>query len=947
MRPFLLVFSFLFSLIGFAQESIVKNIPFKNVGPTIMSGRVVDIDVNPQNSAEFYVGYATGGVWHTVNNGITFESVFDAAPTQNVGDIAINWDENIIWVGTGETISSRSSYAGIGILKSTDNGKTWEQKGLLDSHHISDIILDESNPDVVVVAALGHLYSPNEERGVFKTTNGGDTWTKTLFVSDQAGIISLVAAPENPSVLYAASWDRERAAWNFRGAGVNSGIYKSTDAGNTWQLVTVDTAFPQGEGTGRIGLAVVDANTVYAVHDNQNYRDAGEKKEAKKKDELEPEQFQEMTKAEFLALEEAKLKDYLQIKRFPREYDVQKVKDLVKNDELKPIDFFKYTYDRNAPEEEGEVIGAEVFKTTDGGKTWNRTHEGYIDDFFFSYGYVFAEMTVNPQNPDEFYMVGVPIVKSTDGGKTFSYIDEPNLHVDHHVVWIDPKMPNHLINGNDGGLNMSYDGGKTWSKLNSMPLGQFYAINVDYEKPYNVYGGLQDNGTWKGPSTYEASKEWEAEGKYPYERVGGGDGMQVQIDRRNSDIIYVGSQFGYYNRINLETGDREFIRPSHTLGEEPYRFNWETPILLSSHNQDILYLGGNKLMRSMNQGKDWTAISPDLTTGGKKGNVPYGTLTTITESPFQFGLIYTGSDDGIIQVTQDGGRSWDVISQTLPQELWVSTVLASKHKKSRVYASLNGYRYDDFKPYVYVSEDFGKTWKDISANLPDSPVNVIIEDPVKENILYLGTDEASYVSFDSGKSWALFKGSMPAVAVHDMVVQTEANDLVVGTHGRSIFISSLNDIQSFDPAKTEALQLFKIEDVDFSTNWGRSWSAWREAYTPEIQIGFYAPVTGTATLNIQSESGKTLKSWEAAVDKGFNYVPYDLSITESGKNQLEKANKDLKMKKADNSLYYLPPGKYILEVKLDGNSKTTSLEVKEGNRRRDAAQAAANSPEED
>ena len=354
MRPFFVVLSLLVFLCSTAQESIVKNIPFKNIGPTIMSGRVVDIDVNPQNPAEFYVGYATGGVWHTVNNGITFESVFDTAPTQNVGDIAINWDENIIWVGTGETISSRSSYAGVGLLKSADGGKTWEQKGLLDSHHISDIILDENNPEVVVVASLGHLYSPNEERGVFKTTDGGDSWSKTLFVSDDAGIISLVAAPENPNVMYAASWDRERAAWNFRGAGVNSGIYKSTDAGDTWQLVTADTAFPQGEGTGRIGLAVVDANTVYAVHDNQNYRDEEEKKDSKKKDELEPEQFQGMTKAEFLALEEAKLKDYLQNKRFPREYDVEKVKELVKNDELKPIDFYKYTYDRNAPDEEGE-----------------------------------------------------------------------------------------------------------------------------------------------------------------------------------------------------------------------------------------------------------------------------------------------------------------------------------------------------------------------------------------------------------------------------------------------------------------------------------------------------------------------------------------------------------------------------------------------------------------
>lgn len=947
MRQFYLILSFLTFLPAIAQESIVENIPFKNVGPTIMSGRVVDIDVNPQNSTEFYVGYATGGVWHTTNNGITFESVFDSAPTQNVGDIAINWDENIIWVGTGETISSRSSYAGVGILKSTDGGKTWEQKGLTDSHHISDIILDENNPDVVVVASLGHLYTSNEERGVFKTTDGGNTWSKTLFVSDEAGIISLVAAPENSNVLYAASWDRERAAWNFRGAGVNSGIYKSVDAGDMWELVTADTSFPQGVGTGRIGLAVVDENTVYAIHDNQNYRDEDEKDEPKKKDELEPEQFKSMSKADFLALDDAKLKAYLQSKRFPRQYEEKKVKELVKNDELKPLDFFSYTYDRNAPEESGEVIGAEVFKTTDGGKTWARTHEGYIEDFFFSYGYVFAEMTVNPQNPDEFYMVGVPIVKSEDGGKTFTYIDEPNVHVDHHVVWIDPKMPNHLINGNDGGLNMSYDGGKTWSKLNSMPLGQFYAINVDYEKPYNVYGGLQDNGTWKGPSTYSDSKEWEAEGKYPYERVGGGDGMQVQIDRRNSNIIYVGSQFGYYNRINMESGEREFIRPSHDLGEEPYRFNWETPILLSSHNQDILYLGGNKLMRSMNQGSDWSAISPDLTTGGKQGNVPYGTLTTISESPFQFGLLYTGSDDGLIQVSQNAGGSWDLISQSLPKDLWVSTVLASKHKKSRVYASLNGYRYDDFKPYVYVSEDYGKSWKNISANLPDSPVNVIVEDPVKENILYLGSDEASYVSFDSGKSWEVFGGSMPAVAVHDMVVQTEANDLVVGTHGRSIFISNLDDIQKFNPAKTEALQLFKIKDVDFSTNWGRSWSAWSGPNTPEIKIGFYAPVAGEATLEVQSSSGKTLKSWKVPVTKGFNYVPYDLSMTESGKSQLEKADKELKVKKAGNGVYYLVPGKYSFEVELAGKTESVDFEVKEGSRRRDAAEAAANSPEED
>lgn len=930
------------------ENSLVKNIPFKNIGPTIMSGRVVDIEVNPENSTEFYVAYATGGIWHTVNNGNTFESVFDSAPTQNVGDIAVNWTEGIIWAGTGETISSRSSYAGIGILKSTDNGKTWEQKGLLDAHHISDIVLDASNPDVVVVGALGHLYSPNEQRGIFKTTDGGDTWEKKLYIGDETGIICLAEAPDNPDVMYATAWGRERMAWDFRGSGENSGIYKSTDAGDSWELVTTGNGFPQGEGVGRIGVAVVDENTIYAIHDSQFIREESKEKNEEKGDEsLKPEVFKSMTKAAFLALDEESLSDYLRDNRFPRQYDAKKVNKMIKSDELKPADLFLYTYDKNAPESKGEVIGAEIYLSEDGGVTWSKTHEGYIDDFFYSYGYVFAEMDVNPQDKNEIYLVGVPLIKSTDGGKTFTYINEPNVHVDHHVIWVDPKMPDHLINGNDGGLNMSYDAGKSWSKLNSMPLAQFYAINVDYEKPYNVYGGLQDNGTWKGPHTYSYSKDYESDGQYPYKSIGGGDGMQVQIDRRNSNIVYAGSQFGYYNRVNLETGERQFIKPSHDVGEAPYRFNWETPILLSFHNQDILYMGGNKLMRSMNQGDDWTAISPDLTAGGKKGNVPYGTLTTISESPFQFGLIYTGSDDGLIQVTQDAGGSWSVISKMLPQNLWVSKVTASVHKKARVYATLNGYRYDDFAPYAYVSEDYGKSWKDISGNLPLSPINVIIEDPVKEDILYLGTDDASYVSLNKGNTWQLLDGSMPNVAVHDMVVQTEANDLVVGTHGRSIYITNLNDIQNFDFQKAEDLQVFKIDPVNYSTNWGRSWSAWSSANTPEITFGFYTPQSGNAMITLKSTGGETLKTWQVEVSKGFNYSPYDLSISESGKKYLEKEIKDLQIKKAQNGIFYLPPGSYEVEIKAAGNTETTALKVEEGSRRRDRAEAAANAPEED
>jgi len=923
------------------KNSLVKNIPFRNAGPTIMSGRVVDLEVNPENSTEFYVAYATGGVWHTTNNGITFKSVFDKAPTQNVGDIAVNWKNRIIWVGTGETISSRSSYAGVGILKSTDNGNSWTNVGLYDSHHISDIILDKNDPDVVLVAALGHLYSQNEERGIFKTVDGGKTWKKTLFINSNTGIINLGEAPENPSVLYAAAWERERQAWDFKGSGENSGIYKSTDAGDTWNLITTGNGFPQGAGVGRIGLAVVNENTIYAVHDNQNIRETNKEEKADKEaKDLKPKIFENISSLDFLALNTEELDDYLKANRFPKQYDAAKAKELVKKGQIKPSDFYLYTHDNTVSESDGEVIGAEVFKSTDGGKTWNRTHEGYIEDFFYSYGYVFAEMDVNPQDEDEIYLVGVPLIKSVDGGKTFTYIDEPNVHVDHHIIWVDPKMPNHLINGNDGGLNMSYDAGESWSKLNSMPLAQFYAINVDYEKPYNIYGGLQDNGTWKGPHNYEYSKDYEAEGQYPFKRVGGGDGMQVQIDRRDRDVIYVGSQFGFYNRLNLKTGARKFIKPSHDLGESPYRFNWETPILLSSHNQDILYMGGNKLMRSMNQGDDWTAISPDLTAGGKLGNVPFGTLATISESVFQFGLIYTGSDDGVIQVTQDAGGSWDIISGNLPQNLWVSTVIASIHNKSRVYAVLNGYRNDDFQPYVYKSDDYGQNWKDISSNLPLSPINVIVEDPKKENILYLGTDDASYVSFDNGDRWEVLDGSMPNVAIHDLVIQTEANDLIVGTHGRSIYIANLNEIQEFDSSKTNELQLFDMETVDFSTNWGRSWSAWRAASTPETKITFFSPVAGEAKVEVISTNGKTLKTWKDTVDKGFNYLQYDLSISESGKNLLEKERKDLKITKSQNETFYLPPGAYSIQVEVNGKSAKTALEIKEGSRRRDRAERA-------
>ena len=853
-----------------AKTSLVKNVPFENIGPTIMSGRVVDLDVNPDTPSEFYVAYASGGVWHTVNNGTSFTPILDGSDTQNVGDIAVHWPTRTIYVGTGENNASRSSYAGIGILKTTDNGKTWTNVGLMDSHHIGRMLIHPDNPDVLTVGVTGHLYSPNTERGIYKTTDGGKTWQQTLFVDDTSGIIDLRHSPQNYNLMFATSWTKDRKAWNFSGSGSNSAIYKSTDAGETWAKVsTAQSGFPRGEGVGRIGVAIFNDNVVYAIHDNQFRRtkkDDGAKKGLTKED------FKTMSVEAFLSLEDKTLNTFLKTNNFQEKYRAENVKQMVRSGHVKPIDLAKYLEDANSMLFDSPVIGAEVYKSTDGGNTWNKTHDDYLDGIYFSYGYYFGHIHVSPVNENHIYIYGVPILKSKDGGKSFTSISAENVHADHHALWINPKNPNHLVNGNDGGVNITYDDGENWIKNNSPSVGQFYAINVDNEKPYNVYGGLQDNGVWKGAHNAREDKSWHQEGQYPWKRIMGGDGMQVQIDNRNANIVYTGFQFGNYYRLNLETKDQKYIQPKHTLGENPYRFNWQTPILLSPHNQDILYLGGNKLMRSMNQGNDWEAISNDLTHGGKKGNVAYGTLTSISESPFKFGLIYAGSDDGLLHVTKNAGGNWTRISNTFPKDLWVSRVVASQHKKERVYVTLNGYRWDDFNVYAYRSDDYGQTWKDIGSNIPASPVNVIREDSENENILYLGTDNGAYISFDMGKSWELFSKGLTNAAVHDIVLQPKAKDLLLGTHGRSIYKANIAPLQKYaNGTMKEPITIYDISPIRHSNRWGSSWSKWLEAYEPKATIAFFSSTAGEKTMTVLSENEIVLNTINVNTDKGFNY----------------------------------------------------------------------------
>jgi len=894
------------------QNSIVKNIPFENIGPKVMSGRIVALEVNPADPTEFYAAYASGGIWHTKDNGISFTSITDNAPTQNIGEIAMHWPSKTLWVGTGENNASRSSYAGIGMLKTTDNGTSWEVKGLEDSHHIGKILINPNNPEEVVVGVTGHLYTPNAERGIYRSEDGGDSWEQVLFVNETSGIIDMSIVPNDFNIQYAAAWQKDRKAWNFSGNGSSSGIYKSTDAGKTWALISTDeSSFPTGTGVGRIGLAVYDENTVYAIHDSQFRRPDDAPKKANG---LTKNDFKSMSKEAFLALQDKSLNAFLKENNFQEKYRAANLKNSVRNGLVMPKDLAIYLEDANALLFDTPVVGAEVFKSTDGGTTWTKTHTGYIDDLYYSYGYYFGHIHVAPKNGDKIYIYGVPLLKSDDGGASFTSIGKSNVHSDHHALWINPNKPGHLINGNDGGVNITYDDGAHWMKNNSTAVGQFYAINIDHEKPYNVYGGLQDNGVWKGAHNARNDERWQATGHNPWTSIMGGDGMQVKIDNRNSNIVYTGYQFGNYFRLNLETKKRTYIQPKHELGEAPYRFNWQTPILLSSHNQDILYLGGNKLHRSLNQGDDWATISDDLTQGGKKGNVAFGTLTTIAESPAQFGFLYTGSDDGYIHRSENGGGSWDRISDDLPQDLWVSRVIASEHQKERVYVTLNGYRNDDFAAYVYVSEDRGISWKSINRNLPNSPVNVIREDPNNDKILYLGNDQGVYVSFDKGQKWQPFNKGLTTAAVHDLVVQPEANHLLVGTHGRSIYKADLAPFQKLNNAfLKQELALLDPEKVKHSKRWGSSYSSWRKVFEPETTFTAFAKTSGAYEMQIKDVKGTVLFSQKGTLDVGFNFVIYALEKDANGIKNYNKNNKKLPSKSAKNGTHYLEKGTYSVE----------------------------------
>lgn len=884
-----------------------------NIGPTIMSGRVVDVAVNPENPLHFFVAYATGGVWETKNNGQSFEPIFDAnGYTNNCGALAADWNNKILYVGTGEANSSRSSYPGYGVFKcefqDADTDWTlWQNIGLAATHHVSRIILHPTDANTLWVAGMGNLFSPNEERGIYKSTDAGNTWKQSLYVDQNTSAVDLEIHPDNPNQLVAAMWQKSRRGWNFWEGGDNSGVYTSTNGGNSWEK---STAFPSGEQVGRIGLSI-SGNSVYALLDNQ----APNPTEKPKKDELVRKDFKDMTTESFLALQDSTLASFLKKNKLDKNYTPKKLKKLVRKGELVPKDIFDYYFDSNAAMFEDPVTGAELYRSTDFGKSWAKTHENILENICYSYGYYFGVVTASATDSNHVFIAGVPLLQSTDGGKSFDFAGGDNVHVDHHYIWINPNNPLHLINGNDGGINISYDGAKTWTKCNSPAVGQFYTVAVDNQKKYNVYGGLQDNGTWKGPNDYTYSNAWHQEGHYAYKRVGGGDGMQVQIDPRDN-TIYSGSQYGNYAYTDAK-GKRHRIHPKHSLKEPHLRWNWQSPILLSPHDPDVLYIGSNKLHCSTEKAKNFKTISGDLTQGAKVGDVSYGTLSCIAESPLKKGLLYTGSDDGLIHHSPNGGKTWDNISEGLPQNLWAKEVLASRHVQNRVYVALNGHTWDHFGSYLYTSKNNGSVWERIGTNLPAEPINTVLEDPNDADIIYLGTDAGLYISTDRGITFSVMS-NLPVVPVHDLAIQEANRDLVVATHGRSMYKVQLEPVYQSKAYRDSTFSLLALPSLKYNENWGKLNYRWKTR-VPDIDVVFFTKTTSDVYIEIRDDKNNTLLTTKINPSKGYNKTNTALKFEENPNSNLIQGTL---------GKYYPTLGKYTLIITQNGNTREQIFLVK-------------------
>jgi photosystem II stability/assembly factor-like uncharacterized protein len=875
-------------LLGFERRremekaSPLRALRFRSVGPEVQGGRVVDIEAPAAHPETLLVAFASGGLWRTDNRGGSWTPLFEGESSITIGDFAVADDSGqVLYVGTGENNSSRTSYAGTGVFKSTDGGATWRNVGLTDSHHVGRVLVDPRDPRTVYVAALGHLYTENDERGVYKTTDGGGTWSRVLFADERTGAVDLVLDPSRPDVLYAALWEKARTPANFLESGPGSGIWKSTDAGRNWSRL--EGGLPTGATVGRIGLAVAASRpqTLYAVIDNQTRRPENEPvDEEAPPGELTPRRLRHLDAAAFSRLDDAALARFLKAHGFPRSMKAKRLKADVKAGRITVADLLAHLQEGDPELFRSPIVGPEIYRTDDGGATWRRTHDGRLEKVFYTYGYYFGRIAVDPADPERVFFAGVPLLGSTDGGRTWKGLDARGVHVDHHVLFIDPRAPRRVALGNDGGLNLSFDGGETWTRVSNLAVGQFTTLALDNARPYNIVGGLQDNGVLRGPSTYKAGKS----DPHAWKEIYGGDGSAVAIDPKDESVVYAASQFGAASRLNLKTGKKDRIRPRAELSakkkEKPLRYNWVTPFILSPHSREILYFGANRLYRSFDRGATWNAISPDLTSNPDQGDVPFGTLTSLSESPKAFGTLYAGTDEGRVWGTRDGGLTWTDLSSGLAKDRWVTRVTASAHDEATVYVSQSGYRNDDFAAYLFRSTDFGKTWQSLADGLPPEPVNTVREDPKAAHLLYVGTDSGVFVSLDSGRRFIALTGGLPRVAVHDLLVHPREGDLVLATHGRSVFVAEAAPLRKLtDEALAKPLLALPAKAVEADRRRGygeHPYLTWSRD-EPVARLAYWSKGGNAVRITIRDEHGSVWRQLAGPGEAGLNVLEYDLS----------------------------------------------------------------------
>jgi photosystem II stability/assembly factor-like uncharacterized protein len=824
------------------KEETKFKVEWISLGPTVNSARADVVQIDASRPGTMYVGFGSGGLWKTINHGVTWNSIFEEQSSIGIGDVELApSNPNIIYLGTGENLKKPRNFTlpGTGMFRSDDAGATWKHIGLEDSWSIAEIAIHPTNPEIVFVCVLGHLWSKNKNRGLFRTINGGKTWEHVLYRDEMTGANEVVFSPSNPQMMYASLWEVYPGI-----SGKNSGVYRSNDGGKTWSLCT--TGLPTGPKIGRIGLTVSTTNPskAYALIDNLN----------------------------------------------------------------KP-----------------QGHAAELYKTMDGGLNWTKTHTGPFK-IFPGIGWYFTDVYVNPKDDEEVFCLGVRLAHSLDGGKTFNFIGgqvtrmtpslAQGLHLDQCELWINPTNPNHLALGNDGGFYVSYDKGLSWVHYNNIPTGEFYDITID-QSEYLIYGGAQDDATVVGPPK-ELNTRFPDPWKYVWiDPWDGGDGCVTQVDPVDKSIIYYSRQHGDAMRLDKSKDEAVSIMP--TLPKEikdTLVFNYMTPYFLSAYNSKTLYHGGNYVLKSVDRGDSWKAISPNLTISSQKEKKSFAT-GTIVESPTEKGLLYAGTDRGALWVSKNDGASWEEHSKGIANN-YIRSISPSRHKTSRVYMAMTGINYDDLHSYVYSSEDYGNTWKGISAGLPDEPVNVIKEDPTNENILYAGGLRGVYTSIDRGNSWSYLGINMPATAVADLEIHEATMDLVVGTHGRGIYKTNLKPIQKMVSQNlvTDKNHLFEVGTIN--RPWFNSSAGEADYRTIEkASISFWLSQAKMITLSISDSTNKEIWKTQVNGKSGFNQYRWDLVVSRQTSDYPYFIHYDK----------FIEAGAYVFTLSIDGDKLKQAFTV--------------------